>query len=119
MVRKTKVRTFEHLQKGEGSVEIHDIVSKEELLGHGRMYAMVKIHPHSSIGYHQHVRETEQYYILQGHGIFHDTDGSQVTVGPGDVCYITVGQSHGIDNPADEELILMALIYNERGRIDE
>ncbi len=119
MVRKTKVRTVEALQHGTGTCEIHDIVSREELLGHGRMYAMVKIRPHSSIGYHQHIGETEQYFILQGHGIFHDTDGSQVTVGPGDVCYITVGQSHGIDNPTDEDLVLMALIYNERNRITE
>ena len=42
-----------------------------------------------------------------------DHDGSRIEVGPGDVCYIEVGQSHGMENNSDQDLVFMALIYNE------
>ena len=51
--------------------------------------------------------------ILEGKGIFVDNDGSRSEVGPGDVCYIEVGQSHSLENPTDENLVFIALIYNE------
>ena len=63
--------------------------------------------------YHQHVGNTEPYFILQGKGIFIDNDGSRTEVGPGDVCCIEVGQSHGMENASDEDLVMMALVYNE------
>ena len=112
MVRKTMDRVVEKARGGTGEVVFHDIVTKEEMNGHGSLYSMAVLRPHSSIGYHQHVDNTEQYFILKGSGIFVDTDGSRVPVGPGDVCYIEVGQSHGLENPGDEELTFMALIYN-------
>ena len=77
------------------------------------MFAKIVLHPHSSIGWHQHVGNTEPYYILEGKGIFVDNDGSRSEVGPGDVCYIEVGQSHSLENPTDENLVFIALIYNE------
>ena len=98
---------------GEGSLEKYHIVSAEELNGHGKMFAKIVLHPHSSIGWHQHVGNTEPYYILEGKGIFVDNDGSRSEVGPGDVCYIEVGQSHSLENPTDENLVFIALIYNE------
>ena len=52
MVRKTKVAVVEHPRGGEGSVEFHHIVSEEELNGHGSMYAMAVLRPHSSVGWH-------------------------------------------------------------------
>ena len=38
-------------------------------------------------------------------GIFIDNDGSRTEVGPGDVCCIEVGQSHGMENASDEDLV--------------
>ncbi len=113
MVRKTDVKVVEGLRGGVGSVEIRHIVSKEELNGHGNMYAHVVLRPHSSIGWHQHVGNTEPYYILKGTGVFVDNDGSRIDVGPGDCCIIECGQSHAIENNTDEEFEFMALIYNE------
>jgi mannose-6-phosphate isomerase-like protein (cupin superfamily) len=112
MVRKTKVAVVEHPRGGEGSVEFHHIVSEEELNGHGSMYAMAVLRPHSSVGWHQHVGNTEPYFILKGKGVFVDNDGTRTEVGPGDVCVIEVGQSHSLENPNDEELVFMALVYN-------
>ena len=34
-------------------------------------------------------------------------------VGPGDVCVIEVGQGHSMENNSDQDLVFMALIYNE------
>lgn len=113
MVRKTSVEYAENPAGGTGSLEKYHIVSTEELNGHGKMFAKIVLHPHSTIGWHQHVGNTEPYYILEGKGIFVDNDGSRTEVGPGDVCYIEVGQSHSLENPTDENLVFIALIYNE------
>ncbi|MDO4475794.1 MAG: cupin domain-containing protein [Lachnospiraceae bacterium] len=114
MVRKTMNRVAHELRGGSGDVIIQDVVTAAEMNGHGSMYAKVTLKPGCSIGYHQHVDNTEQYFILSGHGVFVDTDGSRVEVGPDDVCYIEVGQSHGMENTsADEDLVFMALIYNK------
>ena len=51
--------------------------------------------------------------MISGHGIFIDNDGSRIPVGPDDVCLIECGQSHGFENDSDEELVMMALVYNE------
>jgi mannose-6-phosphate isomerase-like protein (cupin superfamily) len=114
MVRKTVTATKENVRGGEGSVTFHHIVSEEELLGHGKMLAKVVIHPHSSIGMHQHIGETEPYYILSGKGVFVDNDGSRTEVVPGDVCVIEVGQSHSLENPNDEPLEIIAMVYYDK-----
>lgn len=112
MVRKTIKRVAEGVRGGEGTVEFYDIVTAEELNGHGSLYAQVVIKPHSSIGFHVHETNTEPYFILQGKGVFVDSDESRTEVGPGDVCVIEVGQGHAMENNTDEDLVMMALIYN-------
>lgn len=114
MVRKTQPREVKNARGGEGSVVFYDVLQEEELLGHGSLYAKVVVNPHSSIGWHKHVTNTEPYFILSGKGIFVDNDGSRTEVGPGDACLIEVGQCHALENPYDEELVMMALIYNQR-----
>lgn len=113
MVRKERLVKVEGLAGGKGTAEVYHIVSDEELMGHARLYARVVLKPNSSVGYHQHVGETEPYLILKGKGVFIDNDGSRIDVGPGDVCVIKVGQSHGLENNSDEDLEFMALIYKE------
>lgn len=113
MVRKAEIKKVEGLRGGVGRLEMHHILKPEELNGHGRMYAMVKMEPHSTIGFHEHIGETEPYYVVSGHGTFIDNEKNRIPVGPDDVCLIECGQSHGFENNSDEELILMALVYNE------
>ncbi len=97
---------------GVGEVYVYDIVSKEELLGHGRLYAKLVLPPGSSIGWHQHVGETEPYYILYGEGDFTDTDGTVTKVHAGDICTIAVNGWHSLANNSTEDLALIALVYN-------
>lgn len=114
MIRKAIIEEKPELAGGKGKAIVHNIVTKEELYGHGRMYAKVVLMPGSSVGWHRHVGETEPYYILEGEGIFVDDDGSRTKVGPGDVCTILPGQCHALENASDnKELSFMALIHND------
>lgn len=116
MVRKERVVHVDNLRGGEGSVEICHFLNEDELMGHGTMYARVIVKPHSSIGWHQHVGNTEPYAIIKGEGVFVDNDGSRTTVHPGDVCLIEVGQWHSIENNTDEDMEMIALIINEAAK---
>lgn len=111
MVRKENMMKVDGLAGGKGTAYVYHVVSEEELLGHGRLYARVVLKPNSSVGYHQHVDETEPYLILKGNGVFIDNDGGRINVEPGDVCTIEVGQSHGLENNSNEDLEFMALIH--------
>lgn len=117
MVRATDVKYVPNLRGGEGTIEIRHILSPDELMGHGTMYAHVVIPPHATLGFHQHVENTEPYYIIKGEGIFVDNDGSRTVVKPGDVCVIEVGHSHAMENPNEEPLEMIALVLNQRGRL--
>lgn len=117
MIRRHNIETVENLAGGKGPAYLHHIISEEELFGHGRLYAKVILPPGSSVGWHQHVGETEPYYILKGHGDFIDHDRTITRVGVGDCCLIQPGQWHSIVNNSSEDLEFMALIYNESGRL--
>lgn len=116
MIRKTDIKYVDNLRGGNGTIEMRHIISKEELMGHGSMFAHVIIPPYGSIGFHQHVDNTEPYYIIKGEGIFVDNDGSRTPVKTGDVCIIEVGQGHAMENPNEEPLEMIALIYNKTGK---
>ena len=73
----------------------------------------------ASVGWHQHVHDTEPYYILKGEADFIDNDKSVTKVGPGDCCIIEVGQYHSIENNSDSDVEFMALIYNEPGYLND
>ena len=115
MVRKEtmEVRTGMGGGTGLGEVYVYEIVTKEELMGHGRFYAKLVMPPGSTIGWHQHIHETEPYYILSGEGDFKDNDGTVTKVHAGDICTIRVGDYHALENNSAEDLVLMALIYND------
>ena len=113
MVRKPQLQEREGLGGGKGPARVYHIVRGDELHGIGRMYARIELPPGSYVGWHQHVDDTEPYYILKGKGIFTDNDQSKTEVGPGDVCVIEPGQFHSLENASDtEDLVFMALIYN-------
>ncbi|MDO4614946.1 MAG: cupin domain-containing protein [Lachnospiraceae bacterium] len=114
MVRKEEYVVKEQLgsPEGKGKARIYHIVPEEELYGHGRMYAKVVLEPGASVGWHQHVHETEPYYILSGEGEFKDLQGT-THVTAGDICTILPGESHSLENTGTEDLAFMALIYKD------
>ncbi len=113
MVRHEEPVRKENLRGGEGHVVLYPILSPEELMGHGTMYARVVIPPHCSIGWHQHVGNTEPYYILKGEGVFVDDDKSRIVVHAGDICTIQCGQWHSMENNSEEDLEMIALVIAE------
>ena len=118
MVRETKQLEIEGAQGGKGKVLRREIVSKDELNGHGRLYAHNILPSGSSVGWHQHVNDTEPYYILKGEADFYEGDSEngerkKTKVHAGDVCLINIGQWHSLENNSDEELEFIALIYNK------
>lgn len=113
MVKKERVVEVEGLRGGKGIIEFHHFLSEEELLGHATLYARVIMRPHSSIGWHQHVGNTEPYAILKGEATFIDNDGSKTTVHPGDVCWIDVGQWHSIENNTEEDMEMIAIVLKD------
>ena len=119
MIREVKGVEVEGLAGGKGKALRYEIVPKEELYGHGRLYARIVLAPGSSVGWHQHIHVTEPYYILRGEGDFiegdSENDRRKTRVHAGEVCVIRVGQWHSLENNSDGELEFMALIYNEPG----
>lgn len=116
MVKKERVIVVEGVRGGKGSAEMHHFLEKDELLGHCSLFARVVLKPHSSVGWHQHVGDTEPYAIIKGEGTFIDNDGSKTTVRPGDVCIIEVGHWHSIENNTDEDMEMIALVINEEAK---
>ena len=82
MVRNTETAFVPNLRGGDGTIEIRHILNKDELMGHASMYAHVIIPAHASIGFHQHVENTEPYYVLKGKGIFEDNDHTETEIHP-------------------------------------
>ena len=103
MVRDTKQANVIHQPRGgKGMMKLHPIMTPEELEGCTTLLAKVMLEPSSEIGYHQHVGETEAYYVLSGEGYFLDSDGSKKEVVAGDICTIEEGQSHGMINSSHQ-----------------
>lgn len=119
MVRRENLEEVKGLAGGKGTARVYHVVGSDELNGHGRMYARVVLPPGASVGWHQHVHDTEPYYILSGEGEFIDNDHTRTKVHAGDVCIIKVGQFHSMENNSDGDLEFMALIYNEPGYLSD
>ena len=117
MIRKkeeVRVRNVANAQKGKGSVAFHDWLLPEEAKGHGRVFSKVVIGPGCSIGYHQHQKEFEAYYVLEGTALVRDGE-EEVILHPGDMNLCPDGCWHGVENVGDTDLVLIALIMNQLG----
>ncbi|EMR07040.1 hypothetical protein C772_01176 [Bhargavaea cecembensis DSE10] len=111
MIKQVSEKEFiEKPRRGDGSMEISRIVTKEDKIEGIDLFARVTVHPHSAIGYHIHEDDSEVYYLLEGKGIFND-NGERVNVQAGDFCVIRQGQGHGIENPYDEKIEMIALVF--------
>lgn len=112
MVRKTDDFTPRtNVRGGEGTMEMHPLLSGDEMSGRMTLCARMVMPPHTSIGYHPHPDDVEYYCILKGSGVFRGADGQPETVGAGDVCMIRKGESHGLENPFDAPLEMLAMVF--------
>ncbi len=75
-------------------------------------YARVLLKPGMEVHRHQHVDESEIYFILSGSGLF-DDNGDMIEVKKGDITYTPDGHCHNLINTGTEMLEFMALIIKE------
>ncbi|MCL2128838.1 MAG: cupin domain-containing protein [Treponema sp.] len=103
-----KIEIKEHMRDGDGSTQIRYLLDAANEKN-TRMLAEITLEPGSSIGYHEHVSETEYYFIISGNGTVND-DGKEVKVNPGDAIITGNGASHSIKNTGDVPLVFHAVI---------
>lgn len=100
-----------NMRGGEGVVRVEHILTKDELGGHGRLYAFTTVPVGGTIGLHRHDDEQEYYLILAGHGRYqHDDDFYDV--GPGDLVSVDDHHSHGLVNTGNEPVEMITMILN-------
>lgn len=100
-------------KKGKGEIFITHLLTPKEMVGKCAMFASVRIPVGASLNVHQHVDNNETYYILQGTGLYTD-NGTTYTVKAGDTTFCADGDTHGIENVGDDDLIFIALIINTK-----
>jgi mannose-6-phosphate isomerase-like protein (cupin superfamily) len=103
-----KVEEKERMRDGEGVVRITHLLDGSTQKN-ARLFAEITLNPGCSIGNHDHVSETEYYFILTGAGLVND-DGKEVAVKPGDTIITGNGASHSIKNTGADPLVFIAVI---------
>ncbi len=98
----------EKMREGTGQVVLKALAD-EGSVAHCRLFSEVRLEKGCSIGEHNHVNETEYYWITSGKGIVTEIDGDKV-VEKGDLVITGGGASHAIRNEEAEPLTFLALI---------
>jgi len=104
-----KTAVNENMRGGNGSVLLTHFLDKEEMNGKGRLFSRITLDKGCSIGYHEHIGESEIFAVISGGGIFND-NGTECAVEAGDVLITQSGQGHAIACAGDCPLELIALI---------
>ncbi len=99
----------ENMRGGDGTVEVTNFVTVEELNNKGRLFGKIVLKSGCGIGYHVHETDSELFYIIKGTAIY-DDNGTKTTLHAGDVTLTPAGTGHSIKNEGDEDVELIALI---------
>lgn len=97
------------MRNGDGVIVNDHILENEEMKTNCRLFTHMTIEQGASIGYHQHFREEDIYYILSGIATVRDNDRTY-TVYPGEVVYTGDQDFHSIANNGDTPLELIDII---------
>ena len=71
---------------------------------------LMTLKPGDSIGLHKHINNEDTYIIISGQGLFTDGEGGEYMVGPQTVTIAVAGESHGLENVGNEDLIFIDVI---------
>ena len=105
-----KIDNYEKFAGGEGKVAFKRLIqTPDELYDKGRVFSVATLEKNGSLGVHAHKDEEEFYYILSGTGEYYD-NGVTAVVTAGDTTVCKAGESHGIKNIGDDDLVYVALI---------
>ncbi|MDR2419138.1 MAG: cupin domain-containing protein [Treponema sp.] len=103
-----RVEQKTNMRDGEGTVTLTHFLD-ESNEKNTRLLAEVALPPGTSIGYHQHDKETEYFIIVSGVGAVND-NGTDAPIKAGDVFVTGNGASHSIRNTGTVPLVLHAII---------
>lgn len=112
MIRKAadcKKEYRERMRDGNGTVELTNFATPEDLNNKGRLFANITLKPGCSIGYHVHEADSELFYLMKGNVIYND-NGVECALSAGDVMICPVGTGHAIANNGEEDAEICAVI---------
>ena len=99
----------EKMRGGNGTVEITNFATPEELNNKGRLFANITLRPGCGIGFHVHENESELFYVIKGEAVYND-NGTEYPVSAGDVMVCPAGTGHAVSNNGTEVVELCAVI---------
>ncbi len=100
----------EHMRGGEGTVNIEHFF--EKLPTGCRLASILTLPKGTSIGEHEHMRESELFYVLSGAALYND-NGLTGMLTQGD-CAIVSDGNHSIEGISDEPCKVLAVIITEK-----
>lgn len=99
----------EKMRGGNGTVEITNFATPEELNSKGRLFANITLNPGCGIGYHVHEAESELFYVMKGEVLYND-NGDEHVLSAGDVMICPAGSGHAIACNGEEIAEVCAVI---------
>lgn len=112
MIRKAadyQIDYRENMRGGNGTVELTNFATPEELNNKGRLFGNITLKPGCSIGYHVHETDSELFYLIKGEVLYND-NGVECVLSAGDVMICPAGTGHSIANNGQEDAVVCALI---------
>ena len=99
----------EQVEGGIGRMQRDRLLGGDQLGGICSYVAQISLEPGCSIGIHQHVGDSEMYFITAGAATYTEND-VEYRVEKGDVLYCPDGSFHGILNSGEDMLSFVAVI---------
>lgn len=103
----------ENMRGGKAYADIRFLLDDDSLPTHCRLFSEILLPPGGSIGLHEHVGETEIFYMLEGEARA-DDNGMDVMLRAGDVLTTGGGASHSIENVGTGNCRFVAVIMTEK-----
>ena len=97
------------MRGGNGTIEITNFATPEELNNKGRLFANITLKPGCGIGYHVHEADSELFYLIKGEVLYND-NGVECTLSAGDVMLCPAGTGHSVTNNGEVDAELCAVI---------
>lgn len=107
--RNREIVKAEHVQGGEGYILRDLLISDDQLHGELTYASAITLEPGCSIGIHQHIGDSEMYFIYEGAGLYTD-NAETYSVSAGDVLFCRDGETHGLTNDSNAPLKFVAVI---------
>lgn len=101
--------TREQMRGGKGMPMLTHLSNEGDLPKSCRLLTEITLAPGSGVGKHEHVGETEVYYIIKGEAKA-DDNGMDVMLKVGDSLITGNGAYHSIENISDTDCVFLALI---------